>query len=304
MEESIDGTHNFIIFFSYIGIGFNGSAYQKDNNNTVENKLIERLQQLDLISDSNCSFSRVSRTDKGVSARMNALTIRLKIKYPHLSISIIEKIYLKELNKKLKNIQIIHIQCVPNNFDARLNCIQRTYVYFFINKNYNIAKMNEAAKIFLGEHDFSNFCKKRKNNTSFIRTIHKFEIKNIDQNFYYFKIKGTSFLYNQIRHMVAALFLVGKGQLDEQDIKTMLENNSIKNKNYKIADECGLLLYSFKFSDINFNFNVDNKIFLNVMNKYIQTTILVVSLCYPLKIKKPSENFFENINDETKEILQ
>lgn len=40
------------------------------------------------------------------------------------------------------------------------------------------------------------------------------------------------------------------------------------------------------------------------MNKYIQTTILVVSLCYPLKIKKPSENFFENINDETKEILQ
>ncbi|SCN59466.1 tRNA pseudouridine synthase, putative [Plasmodium chabaudi adami] len=303
MEESTDGTRNFIIFFSYIGIGFNGSAYQKDNNNTVENKLIERLQQLDLISDSNCSFSRVSRTDKGVSARMNALTIRLKIKYPHLSISIIEKIYLKELNKKLKNIQIVHIQCVPNNFDARLNCIQRTYLYFFVNKNYNITRMNEAAKIFLGEHDFSNFCKKRKNTISFIRTIHKFEIKRIDQNFYYFKIKGTSFLYNQIRHMVASLFLVGKGQLDEHDIKSMLENNSVKNKNYKIADECGLLLHSFKFNDLNFDVKVDNKIFLNAMNKYIQTTILLVSLCYPLKIKDPTDNFFENICDETEQIL-
>ncbi|CRG96635.1 tRNA pseudouridine synthase, putative [Plasmodium gallinaceum] len=290
-------TYNFIIFFSYVGMEFNGSAYQKDNKNTVENKLIENLLNLKLISNKNNSFSRVSRTDKGVSARVNALTIRLKIKYQNMSMLDIKKLYVKELNKKLKNIHIIDIQDVPNMFDARLNCIHRTYVYFFLNKNYNLEKMKEASKLFLGEHDFSNFCKKRKNNTSFKRTVLKFEIKNIDKNFFYFKIKGVSFLYNQIRHMVSILFLVGKGLMDKSDISNMLNNSPMKNKNYKIADENGLLLYSFKFNDFNFNINIDNRIFSNVMNKYIQSTILLISLCYPLKIKKPNDDFFENIDD-------
>ncbi|SBT87742.1 tRNA pseudouridine synthase, putative [Plasmodium malariae] len=294
MEE----THKFIIFFSYIGTEFNGSAYQKDNTDTVENKLMERLHNLNLISDDNDSFSRVSRTDKGVSARINALTIRLKIRHPNMSLLDIQKIYVKELNKKLKYMQIIDIQNVPNMFDARLNCVHRTYVYFFINKNYNFERMNEAAKLFLGEHNFANFCKRRKSNTYFKRRILKIEIKNIDKNFHYFKIKGTSFLYNQIRHIVATLFLVGKGKVNKSDIINRLNNNSVKNINYKIADENGLLLYSFKFNDLNFNINVNNRIFSNVMNKYIQNAILLVSLCYPLKISETNENFFQNINDE------
>ncbi|GAB65663.1 tRNA pseudouridine synthase [Plasmodium cynomolgi strain B] len=71
MEE----TQKFIVFFSYVGMGFNlsgghgsikvstfavetfstfvlkmqGSAYQKDNPNTVENRLMDCLHALDLI---------------------------------------------------------------------------------------------------------------------------------------------------------------------------------------------------------------------------------------------------------------
>ncbi|SBS83634.1 tRNA pseudouridine synthase, putative, partial [Plasmodium malariae] len=101
-----------------------------------------------------------------------------------------------------------------------------------------------------------------------------------------------------IRHIVATLFLVGKGKVNKSDIINRLNNNSVKNINYKIADENGLLLYSFKFNDLNFNINVNNRIFSNVMNKYIQNAILLVSLCYPLKISETNENFFQNINDE------
>ncbi|VWU49980.1 tRNA pseudouridine synthase, putative [Hepatocystis sp. ex Piliocolobus tephrosceles] len=115
MEE----TKKFIIFFSYVGLGFSGSAYQKDNTNTVENKLISLLVKLNLINDQKEPFSKVSRTDKGVSARLNAITLRLKIKHSHLPITDIQKIYVKELNKQLKDIQIVDIQSVPNFFDAR-----------------------------------------------------------------------------------------------------------------------------------------------------------------------------------------
>ncbi|SBT70864.1 tRNA pseudouridine synthase, putative [Plasmodium malariae] len=95
-------------------------------------------------------------------------------------------------------------------------------------------------------------------------------------------------MVHQIRHIVATLFLVGKGKVNKSDIIN----------SYKIADENGLLLYSFKFNDLNFNINVNNRIFSNVMNKYIQNAILLVSLCYPLKISETNENFFQNINDE------
>ncbi|EUT86453.1 tRNA pseudouridine(38-40) synthase [Plasmodium falciparum Santa Lucia] len=131
-----------------------------------------------------------------------------------------------------------------------------------------------------------------------IRTVLKFDIRNIDKHFYYFKIKGISFLYNQIRHMVAILFLVGKGLLDNNDVNNILNNTSTKRKNYHIADENGLLLYSFKFNDYKYNNHVNNKIFLNVMNKYIQSTMLLVSLCHPLKLENKNEDFFENLDDE------
>ncbi|EWC76872.1 tRNA pseudouridine(38-40) synthase [Plasmodium falciparum UGT5.1] len=152
--------------------------------------------------------------------------------------------------------------------------------------------------ILIGEHDFSNCCKKGKNVTSYRRTVLKFDIRNIDKHFYYFKIKGISFLYNQIRHMVAILFLVGKGLLDNNDVNNILNNTSTKRKNYHIADENGLLLYSFKFNDYKYNNHVNNKIFLNVMNKYIQSTMLLVSLCHPLKLENKNEDFFENLDDE------
>ncbi|SCO66408.1 tRNA pseudouridine synthase, putative [Plasmodium vivax] len=294
MEE----THKFIIFFSYVGMGFNGSAYQKDNPNTVENRLMGLLHALDLIPGLDHPFSRVSRTDKGVSARMNALTIRLKIRHPHMALQDLQRVYVKEINKKLKHMQVIDMRSVPNFFDARLNCIHRTYLYFFMDKNYNFELMKEGCKLFLGEHDFSNFCKKRKNSTCFRRTILKFEVRRMDKKFHYFKIKGTSFLYNQIRHMVAALFQLGTGNLEVEDLANMLNNHPCRDKNFKIADEDGLLLYSFKFSDLNFNVHVDNRVFSHLMEKAIQSAVLLVSLCYPRKVKRPNCGFFEDILDE------
>ncbi|EUD67911.1 tRNA pseudouridine synthase A [Plasmodium inui San Antonio 1] len=274
-----------------------GSAFQKDNPNTVEKRLMECLHALNLIPGVDQPFSRASRTDKGVSARMNALTIRLRIRHPHMSLQDIQRVYVKDINKKLKNMQVIDIRSVPNFFDARLNCIHRTYLYFFIDKNYNLERMKEGCKLFLGEHDFSNFCKKRKNSTCLRRTILKFEVRHMNRNFHYFKIKGTSFLYNQIRHMVAALFQVGTGKLQLADLAIMLNNHPCRDKNFKIANEDGLLLYSIKFSDLNFDVNIDNRVFSHLMEKYIQSAVLLVSLCYPWKVKRSNCDFFEDIVD-------
>lgn len=296
MEE----THNFLIFFSYLGANFNGSAYQKNNENTVENILVEKLKELKFISCYNDSISRVSRTDKGVSARINALTIRLNNLYPHFPLEKVQKRYVKDLNNKLTNVHILDIQKVPNAFDARLYCIHRTYIYFFVNKNYNLKEMKEAAKVFVGEHNFFNFSRKGRNKTSYMRTVLKFDVMQIDKNFYYFKIKGVSFLYNQIRHMVASLFLVGKGLMSKNDIILLLKNTDNKTKCYAMAKADGLILHSFKFSDLDFKIPLktgEKSVFHRFMNQYIQRTIILVTLCYPLKLKNKSDDLFDNLSD-------
>ncbi|VWU51186.1 hypothetical protein HEP_00314200 [Hepatocystis sp. ex Piliocolobus tephrosceles] len=70
---------------------------------------------------------------------------------------------------------------------------------------------------------------------------------------------------------------------------------------YKIAEGNGLLLHSFKLSDFNFRVNINNRFFYNMMHKYIQSTILLVSLCYPLKIEQNNDNVFNNICDKSEE---
>ena len=57
------------------------------------------------------------------------------------------------------DIRVLCYVKVPENFSARFNCVRREYKYFFPRGFLDIDKMTEASKLFLGYHDFRNFCK-------------------------------------------------------------------------------------------------------------------------------------------------
>ncbi|XP_073223919.1 uncharacterized protein [Cicer arietinum] len=67
------------------------------------------------------------------------------------------------------------------------------------------------------------------------------------------KIKGSAFLWHQVRCMVAVLFLVGKG-LESPDITDLLlDTNRIPRKpQYTMASEVPLVLQSCEFKDVKF----------------------------------------------------
>lgn len=48
---------------------------------------------------------------------------------------------------------------VEKDFSARFNCRRREYKYFFPKGNLNMELLKEGAKLFVGYHDFRNFCK-------------------------------------------------------------------------------------------------------------------------------------------------
>ncbi|CEJ79890.1 hypothetical protein VHEMI00103 [[Torrubiella] hemipterigena] len=144
----------------------------------------------------------------------------------------------------------------------------------------DIDAMRDAAKRYEGEQDFRNVCKidPAKLITNWKRTIFEsdiVEVKDVNsalpylkaQGFapesmkndegvypkvYYFHVRGSAFLWHQIRHMVALLFLVGQGLEKPSLISEILdvEKNPAKPA-YVMADEVPLVLWDCIFPDLS-----------------------------------------------------
>ena len=140
--------------------------------------------------------------------------------------------------------------------------------------------MKQAAKKLEGLHDFRNFCKMdpSKQIYNFHRKIFSASIepvtaeyepgaflsrppfanhKNIQNNstppkpnLYYFEVRGSAFLWHQVRHMIAILFLVGQGYEDPSIVDHMLNISTTPAKpHYEMASDASLVLWDCEFPD-------------------------------------------------------
>jgi tRNA pseudouridine38/39 synthase len=145
----------------------------------------------------------------------------------------------------------------------------------------DIEAMREAAKRYEGEHDFRNFCKidPGKQITNFERTIYEADIEEVRDvssalpylsgpqfapagglpsdgtvypKVYSFNVRGSAFLWHQIRHMVAVLFLAGQRLEKPEVVTTLLDVAATPCKpNYVMADEVPLVLWDCIFPGLN-----------------------------------------------------
>lgn len=152
----------------------------------------------------------------------------------------------------------------------------------------DIDAMQEAAHKFNGLHDFRNFCKldSSKQIENFERRIFHADIEEIDSRqgpvgyvgtpgfqqyehadetrgrhlddgltgqsstptIYTFTLHGSGFLWHQVRHMVAVLFLVGQGLESPSVIDDLLDVSKTAGKpQYEMADDAPLVLWDCIF---------------------------------------------------------
>ncbi|KAI1101775.1 pseudouridine synthase [Jackrogersella minutella] len=142
----------------------------------------------------------------------------------------------------------------------------------------DIEAMRKAAKKFEGRHDFRNFCKvdSTKGLINFERKVLESDIVEVKDaetalpfldrdefrpasvsdlglqeklpKIYYFHVRGSAFLWHQIRCMVAVVFLVGQGLEDPSIIDKLLDIEAEPAKpNYTLADEAPLVLWDCLF---------------------------------------------------------
>jgi tRNA pseudouridine38-40 synthase len=103
----------------------------------------------------------------------------------------------------------------------------------------DINKMNEAAALMLGEHDFSCFEKVGGNNTTSICTVTEARWETYtpqhsemlgypcgEEDYIVFTVRANRFLRNMVRAMVGSLIEVGRGRQDPSWIARLIESGS------------------------------------------------------------------------------
>lgn len=225
MDFSKYTTRKIAIRFAYLGWNYQGLAVQQQQGvETVESQILKALSKTKLIPSmevSECEFSRCGRTDKGVSAFRQVISLRVRSKLTaeeqaDPSKDCQELDYLRIINNSIPNDIVLYEICLrpPPAFDARFSCQYRHYHYYFRGSDLDITAMRDGAARFMGENDFRNFCKidASKQITNFKRTILISDIVQHSQveNLYYFSLRGTAFLWHQVRSMIAVLLLVGQ----------------------------------------------------------------------------------------------
>lgn len=145
--------------------------------------------------------------------------------------------YVGTLNSALPpSIRVLAWSPVADDFSARFACKSRHYKYFFTSHGLDIEAMRDGAARLVGEHDFRNLCKidPSKQIASFKRNILRADISPVTclttaddghgaGQVYVFDLIGTAFLYNQVRHIMAILFLIGT-RLEKPWLLTALLN--------------------------------------------------------------------------------
>jgi tRNA pseudouridine38/39 synthase len=209
----------------------------------AKTKLVESARDVFKIAD----YARCGRTDRGVSGLGQIVTLRARSNGADKGVDE-ELDYVALLNRALPNdVRALGWAPVDDALNARFDCEWRQYKYFFEKTDgLDLGAMREAARAFEGVHDFRNFCRMDAENVkSFTRNVLECTINDShDGKLMYINVRGTAFLWHQVRCMASVLFMVGLGHESPAVVTDLLDLELTPRKpQYPMAPEHALLLW-------------------------------------------------------------
>lgn len=218
---------NIRLLVFYDGTRYRGWQRLPGVENTIQGKLERTLSR---ILGEEIEISGSGRTDAGAHALGQVANFHCEGEMPCQEI-------LSQLRRYLpEDIGIESCQEASPRFHARLNCKSKTYRYRIWNSEkpcvfqrryvyvlpgqFDIDKMREAAKHFVGEHDFSAFCANKKMKKSTVRCIESITITQEGEELV-LTFTGNGFLYNMVRIMVGTLLEVGLHKREPNSIPSL-----------------------------------------------------------------------------------
>lgn len=231
---------------SYDGTRYQGWQKQKNTDKTIQ-AIVENA--LGKTAGYPVEIYGSGRTDAGVHAKGQTLSCSLRGK-------IREETFQEVINSLLpEDIRVIRTELLKNGFHARYSAsgkcyeyhidtrqkqdvFERRYSYHFPYK-VDKKKMEEAARILIGTHDFAAFTDKKEEKST-IRSIYDIMIAGQDGKIQ-ITYRGNGFLYHMVRILTGTLLEVGMGKLTTEEIAGALVTGERKKAGF-MAPAKGLFL--------------------------------------------------------------
>ncbi len=126
------------------------------------------------------------------------------------------------------DVRVRRVVEAPGGFDARFSALWRRYAYRIADepgavdplarrhvltwpRPLDLAAMNEASALLLGEHDFASFCRQREGATT-IRTLLELDWVRDDDGRAVATVRADAFCHSMVRSLVGCLLPVGDGR--------------------------------------------------------------------------------------------
>ena len=243
---------NIRLTIEYDGTDYFGWQIQK-RKSTVQGKIKKILER---ILEEKIRLIGAARTDSGVHALGQVANFKTRN----------EKLTTGSLNKALNSILpsdivIKEVKEVPPRFHARYSAKSKIYRYqilkqllpsalgrgfsWHIPQTLDWRKIREASKYFVGKYDFSPFSvtgSSRKNKQC---TVKNFKIRKA-KNLCILQIEADYFLYKMVRRIVGALIEVGRGKIEPEYMRALL-NGKASTLRARTAPPHGLFLIKVKY---------------------------------------------------------
>lgn len=223
---------NYKMTVQYDGTKYDGWQRQGNTSNTIQGKLENILSRM---TGHGVEIHGSGRTDKGVHSKGQVASFKIKTEKTNAEIMAYLNNYLPD------DIAVTALDETHERFHARLNVKRKTYVYrihnsvvpnvfeqrfmYNVEENLNVEDMKNAAKMFLGEHDFLGFSSIKKTKKTTVRTIYSVGVERFGEDIV-FAVTGNGFLYNTVRIMAGTLVEIGKGERSIESITEVFETKN------------------------------------------------------------------------------
>tara|TARA_B100001287_G_C22667568_1_gene523612 strand:+ start:852 stop:1610 length:759 start_codon:yes stop_codon:yes gene_type:complete len=245
----------YLLEITYDGTNYFGWQIQPKHR-TIQGEIIKKISTL---YNQEINLIGCGRTDTGVHA----------IKYfAHFDIDIeidIEK-FLFKINNFLNNdIVINHVYKVNKDFHARFSAKSRTYEYYisfkkdpFLHKisfqffkALDLKLLNIGSNFFIGEKEFSSFCKSSSDvNNKICNVTEAFWIKK--NNMFIFRITANRFLHNMVRSITGTIIDFALKKISSRELQEIFNLKKRKNSGLSVPAK-GLYLIDVEYPKNSFS---------------------------------------------------
>ena len=250
------------LIIEYDGADFSGSQFQL-NARTVQGEL--ETAAATIFGRNVSRISLASRTDAGVHAFGQVASLDVDTDMPDEEMR-------RAMNGNLPDdVCVKLVRRVQDDFDPRRDAVAREYRYaindgpthspthrrreYHVNRRLDVAAMADAARNFVGVHDFASFAASTTHSVSTVRQVESATVTRTSINRIAFDIRANAFVRQQIRRMVAALIAVGNGSRNEDWIMSLI-NRPRRDSSSQNAPPHGLTLVRVIYGpDIPLEFN-------------------------------------------------